>query len=132
MLNIEIGEKIKNARKSWGLSQIELAERLGISFQQIQKYEKGSTRISVVRLFQISKALGIDISHFFEGEENPLNLSDASIKYIADRDDLSNLQPLNKEEVMLLKLFRKIGNKKLKKCVFNHLKGIVEIENMKY
>lgn len=128
MIDIKIGEKIKNARKSWGLSQIELAERLGISFQQIQKYEKGYTRISVMRLYQISEALGVDISHFFGGEKTPPNLSDASLKYTPGGDDPRNLQPLNKDEITLLKLFRKIENKKLRECVFNQIKGIIDIE----
>jgi transcriptional regulator with XRE-family HTH domain len=127
--DIKIGEKIWRARKSWGLSQMELAERVGISFQQIQKYEKGATNISVIRLYQISEALGMDISHFFENEEKASNLADASIKYVARGDDPHNLLPLNKEEITLLKLFRKIKNKKLRKCVFNQLKGIIDIEN---
>ena len=57
-----IGKKIKRIRKALGLSQIALAERIGISFQQIQKYEKGASKISVVRLQQISEALHINIS----------------------------------------------------------------------
>lgn len=129
MRDIKIGEKIKRARKSWGLSQMELAERLGISFQQIQKYEKGTTKISVIRLHQISEALGMDISLFFKNEEKASNLADVSFKYVPDRDDPHNLLPLNKEEIMLLKLFRKIRNKKLRESVLNQLKGIIDIEN---
>jgi transcriptional regulator with XRE-family HTH domain len=49
-----------------------LAERIGVSFQQIQKYEKGATRITVMRLQQISGALGVNITVFFEGGEKNL------------------------------------------------------------
>jgi len=61
-----IGLKIKVIRKGSGMSQIELAEKLGLSFQQVQKYEKGVTRISVFRLQQISEALGVPISFFLK------------------------------------------------------------------
>jgi len=128
--DIKIGEKIKQARKSWGLSQMELAERLGISFQQIQKYEKDATRISVIRLHQISEALGMDIFYFFENEKKTPNLTDSSIKYVPQGDAPHNLLPLDKEEITLLKLFRKIKNKKLRECIFNQLKGIIAIENI--
>ena len=93
MINKKIGLKIKQLRKGWGLSQIELAERIGISFQQIQKYEKGATRISVARLQQISEALGVNITLFFEEEQRPLKVSDV--------DSLDLGQPLNKEEITL-------------------------------
>ncbi|MCK4486139.1 MAG: helix-turn-helix transcriptional regulator, partial [Desulfobacterales bacterium] len=81
MLDKKIGLKIKQIRKSWGLSQIELAERIGISFQQIQKYEKGSTRISVMRLQQISKALGVNITAFFEEGKRAPQVSDLALRY---------------------------------------------------
>lgn len=130
MIDIKIGEKIKNTRKAWGLSQIDLAEKVGISFQQIQKYEKGNTRISVMRLYQIAEALGVDISYFFEEGKKLHTLSDASLKYSAKGDDPWNLLPLDKEEISLLKLFRKIKSKKLKESVFKQLKGIIDIQNM--
>ncbi len=66
MIEKKIGEKIRELRKKKGLSQIELANRIGISFQQIQKYEKGLSKISISRLYQISDALGVDINYFFQ------------------------------------------------------------------
>ena len=127
MINKKIGQKIKLLRKSWGLSQLELAERIGISFQQIQKYEKGATRISVIRLYQIAEALGGDISHFFDKGEKALKVSDPSLEYMPGGNDLNNFQPLNNDEILLLKLFRKIDNKKLRESIFKQLRGIVEM-----
>lgn len=131
MINKRIGKKIKEIRNSWGLSQLELAEKIGISFQQIQKYEKGATRISVTRLYQISEALGVDILNFFITSENGMKVSDASMKYSPKGHDSNNLQPLDKEEIVLLKLFRKIKNKKLRESVLNQLRGIIELEKKK-
>ena len=131
MINKKIGNRIKQIRNSWGLSQLELAERIGISFQQIQKYEKGATKISVVRLYQISEALGVDILDFFKGLEKGVKLSDVSFSYSHNGNNLNKLKPLDKEEIVLLKLFRKIGNKKLRASVLNQLRGIIELETKK-
>ena len=131
MIDKRIGQKIKQIRKSWGLSQSELAERVGISFQQIQKYEKGSTRISVMRLEQISEALGVNITAFFgEGERIP-KVSDLALRYTPGGNRLETFQPLNKEEITLLKLFRKTKNRKVREGILKQLRGVIELENRK-
>ena len=127
----EIGLKIKQIRKSWGLSQIELAEKIGLSFQQIQKYEKGSTRISVMRLQQISEALGVNITTFFEESKKVPQVSDLALRYTPGGDAFEIIQPLNKEEMTLLKLFRKMKNRKVKTGIVAQLRGVIELENHK-
>ena len=131
MLDKKIGQKIKQIRKSWGLSQIELAEKIGISFQQIQKYEKGSTRISVVRLQQIAEALGVNISIFFEEGGKAPQVSDYVLRYIPEGDPFETIQLLNKEEMTLLKLFRKTRNRKVREGIIKQLRGIIELESQK-
>ena len=64
-----IGYKLKLRRVDAGMSQEALGERVGLSFQQIQKYEKGANRISASRLFELTRILEVDISYFFEGFE---------------------------------------------------------------
>jgi len=131
LLEKKIGLKIRHIRKNWGLSQIDLAERIGLSFQQIQKYEKGSTRISVMRLKQISEALGVNITTFFEEEKSALKVSDLALKYSSGGDSHETFQPFDKEEMTLLKLFRKTRNKKVREGIIKQLRGIVELENQK-
>ncbi len=131
MINKKIGQKIKEIRKSWGLSQSELAERIGISFQQIQKYEKGSTRISVMRLQQISEALGVNITAFLEEGERIPRVSDLALRYTPGGDPLETFQPLNKEEITLLRLFRKTRNRKVREGILKQLRGVIELENQK-
>ena len=121
MIEKYIGEKIKKIRKKQGISQIELAERVGLSFQQIQKYEKGLTKISVSRLYQIAKALDIDIHIFFEEQKKPYHLMEKDQEYIPSPF-------LNKEEKDLVNLFRSIENEKIKQSIILLLKGIVEKE----
>lgn len=61
-----IGQKIYSLRLAQGLSRIQLAEVIGVTHQQLQKYEKGSNRISVGRLVLIAKALAKEVSYFYE------------------------------------------------------------------
>ncbi|HTQ13306.1 MAG TPA: helix-turn-helix transcriptional regulator [Rhizomicrobium sp.] len=61
-----VGERVRARRAELGMSQEVLARKLGLSFQQIQKYEKGTNRISAGRLFVIAQALGTPVSRFFE------------------------------------------------------------------
>jgi transcriptional regulator with XRE-family HTH domain len=62
--DVKLGEKICTRRTAGGMSQSELGEALGVSFQQVQKYEKGVNRVSAVRLEQIATALNESISYF--------------------------------------------------------------------
>jgi transcriptional regulator with XRE-family HTH domain len=66
-VDAHIGQKIRARRNLLGLSQTELANAAGITFQQIQKYEKGTNRVGASRLQQFSEALGVPPSYFFDG-----------------------------------------------------------------
>jgi transcriptional regulator with XRE-family HTH domain len=62
-----VGAQVRLRRRMLGVSQERLADQLGLTFQQVQKYERGHNRISASKLFQIAEALQTDISHFFRG-----------------------------------------------------------------
>ena len=66
-VDIHVGKRIRHRRWMVGMTQQQLAERVGIKFQQIQKYETGMNRVSASRLFEISNTLDVSVSHFFEG-----------------------------------------------------------------
>lgn len=109
---------------------MDLAEKIGLSFQQIQKYEKGATRISVMRLQQISEALDVNITDFFGEGENGSRVSDFDSEY-GKKIGMEAPQSLNKEESVLLNCFRKIRNKKIKAGILAQLRGIAELEKQK-
>ncbi len=69
VLNAYLGQRVRMARIALGMSQQTLARKLGLTFQQIQKYERGRNRISASRLFDIARVLGISIEAFYEGLE---------------------------------------------------------------
>jgi transcriptional regulator with XRE-family HTH domain len=66
-----VGMRMRRRREALGISQGRLGRHLGLTFSQIQKYEKGTNRIGAGRLYQISGFLGVPPSHFFEGVETP-------------------------------------------------------------
>ena len=66
-VDAHVGKRVRHRRWMTGMTQQQLAERVGIKFQQIQKYETGMNRISASRLWDIGQALGVPISYFFEG-----------------------------------------------------------------
>jgi len=71
-IDVHIGKRLRDARQAQHMSQMQLAAALRITFQQIQKYEKGTNRISAGRLYEVAHALGLSIAFFFEGIKLPL------------------------------------------------------------
>jgi len=69
-IDIHVGKRLKIRRSLLGLSQEKLAEAIGLTFQQVQKYERGVNRISAGRLYQFSKILSVPITYFYEQFQN--------------------------------------------------------------
>jgi transcriptional regulator with XRE-family HTH domain len=65
-VDAHVGSRVRLRRQMIGMSQEKLGDILGITFQQVQKYEKGSNRVSASRLHHMSKALGVTIQYFFD------------------------------------------------------------------
>jgi len=70
-IDLHVGGRIRMRRKVLGVSQERLAEALGLTFQQVQKYERGSNRVSASKLYEIARALSAPVSYFFEGLSDP-------------------------------------------------------------
>jgi transcriptional regulator with XRE-family HTH domain len=68
-IDAHVGERIRRRRAEAGLTQEQLASALGISYQQIQKYETGANRVSAGRMLEIARELGVEVGDFFEGLE---------------------------------------------------------------
>lgn len=65
-IDVHVGGRIRLRRTLLGISQMALAEAIGLTFQQVQKYEKGANRVSSSRLVDMANALGVSVSYFFE------------------------------------------------------------------
>jgi len=95
----EIGARVKTLRLFRRVTQSALAKRLGVSFQQVQKYELGANRISAGRLFQIAQVLNVEIGFFFEdieidvslkAEPSPSQLTRGDIKFANAMADIKD------------------------------------------
>src|SRR5581483_9956485 len=66
-----VGSRIRQRRIMMGLTQQQLADLIGVTYQQAHKYERGINRVSAGRLFEIARVLGVAVSHFYEGLDQP-------------------------------------------------------------
>lgn len=112
-VDVHIGKRIRLRRNLLELSQKALAEKLGLSFQQVQKYELGISRVVASRLWDMSKVLNVGLSYFFE-EMSKETLSNSPRKrHNNDSSPDQALQPglLGKEEsIQLLKAYYKLSD----------------------
>ena len=79
-VDVHVGKRIRHRRWMTGTTQQQLAESVGIKFQQIQKYETGMNRVSASRLWDIAHALGVTITFFFEGMEGESAAPEAKVE----------------------------------------------------
>lgn len=84
LVDVHVGKRVRHRRWLVGMTQQQLAEKVGIKFQQIQKYETGANRISASRLWDIAEALEVPVSFFFEGLEESAKSDDQKSGVPAD------------------------------------------------
>lgn len=125
IIDENVGTKLRQRRSLLGLSQEKLAEQVGITFQQIQKYENGANRISASRLYEFSKVLDIPVGFFFENTE-----ANESRQGFAESDQSSFDGPddvfQRKETLELIRVYYSIQNPKLRKDLFKLVKSMAE------
>ncbi|MEZ5957638.1 MAG: helix-turn-helix transcriptional regulator [Hyphomonadaceae bacterium] len=119
----KVGQRVRSRRLEIGMSQERLAELLGVTFQQVQKYEKGVNRIAVSRLWDISIALELPVSRFFEG---------VSVRGVAEnRQEFVDDALATPEGAQLMAMFASIKSQKLRRKVVELVKTLTEDEGGK-
>lgn len=114
----KVGQRVRSRRLEIGMSQERLAELLGVTFQQVQKYEKGVNRIAVSRLFDIANALQMSPGKFFEG---------LSARGVAEsRQDYVDDALATPEGAQLMALFASIRSQKIRRKVLELVKTLTE------
>lgn len=108
-IDLHVGKRLRRRRRLLGLTQQQLAQGVGIRFQQIQKYECGANRITASRLFELAEALNVSPSYFYEG----LAASERRAE-IAPANENAEIAPdllHQKETVDLLKAYYRLGER---------------------
>lgn len=131
-VDVYVGTRLKVRRMELGLSQNKIGEMTGITFQQVQKYEKGLNRIGSSRLYEFAKILKVPVSYFFEQYEMTFGqngvFSDNKLNF--DTQDISE-----KEIITLIKNFSAIKDSNVRKSIITLAKTLSkkddeEIENI--
>ncbi|MFK7761208.1 MAG: helix-turn-helix domain-containing protein [Candidatus Midichloriaceae bacterium] len=124
-VDLHVGKKLKQKRLERGISQDDLAGSVNLTFQQVQKYEKGVNRISASKLYDFAKFLKTDITYFFNEIEN-YKISDKNeIDYASDVNQTAfenNIKP--KEIEILTSSYKKISNSEVRKNILALLKSL--------
>ncbi len=115
-----VGQRIRWRRRELKLTQERLGELLELTFQQVQKYEKGVNRVSAGRLYEIAGVLGVPISYFFEGAAEFL---DAEHAEFAEDEDEPHAPVMTPETLELIAAFQKIEDISLRKSLLNTVRA---------
>jgi transcriptional regulator with XRE-family HTH domain len=121
-VDMHVGACLRMRRKMLGLSQDLLAKQMGVSFQQLQKYERGTNRVSASKLYTAAKALRVPVSFFFAGIPNPE--SDADGRPAAHLAALVSTL----EGIELVQLFPTIPNADKRRLVLELVHALAEAE----
>lgn len=123
-IDVHVGGRVRLRRTMVGMSQDKLADSLGLTFQQIQKYEKGVNRIGASRVFEISRILGVPIQFFFDDYDVDTGRSYGFAEAGPD-DGAAMMELLNSPEgVQLCKHFASITDPKIRKRVLELVKSL--------
>jgi transcriptional regulator with XRE-family HTH domain len=125
-VDVHVGSRIRLRRKIMGVSQERLAESLGLTFQQVQKYERGSNRVSASKLYEIAATLQTQIAYFFEGLADPSAIQDGEVAPEAERFVQDFL--LMPEGLELAGLFPKITRARVRRRVLDLVRSMAEEE----
>lgn len=122
-IDIHVGARLRLRRTLLGLSQEKLGEAVGITFQQLQKYERGSNRISASRLFNLSQVLGVPVSYFFDDMPTPEQIATPSPDMPpSETEEFESMA--RRETLELVRAYYRIDDPSVRKRTFELLKAL--------
>lgn len=126
-IDVHVGGRVRLRRMLLGMSQEKLGERLGLTFQQIQKYEKGVNRIGASRLFDMARVLGVPIQFFYDEVPNgdsteATGMADVSTEYVPDLIT-------TREGFELNKAFARIPDARVRRAVVELVRSLANEES---
>ena len=123
-VDVHVGSRVRLRRTLLGMSQERLAEALGLTFQQVQKYERGANRIGASRLHQLSRILEVPVSFFFE-EMTVAPARAASQTGLAEEQAGFAHDPMGRRETLeLVRAYYRIPDEKVRKRIFEMVKAV--------
>lgn len=130
-VDVHVGSRVRMRRTLLGLSQEKLGEAIGLTFQQVQKYERGANRIGSSRLFDLSRVLDVPVSFFFEDMPNavssrsPAQVQAGAVSGAAEKHAVYEADPLARRETLeLVRAYYKIRDPAVRKKLFDMTKAL--------
>jgi transcriptional regulator with XRE-family HTH domain len=121
-VDVHVGLRIRLRRKELGVSQEKLADAIGLTFQQVQKYERAANRVSASKLYEVARALDTSTAYFFEG------LTDDHIRTAAEPGGQTQMQAflLTAEGVELATTFPRIQPSRVRRRILDLVRAMVD------
>src|SRR5689334_23641227 len=126
-IDVHVGQRIRQRRTLLGMSQEKLAEAIGLTFQQVQKYERGANRVGSSRLFDLARVLDVPIAYFFEEMSASTSArSPGRLRGMAEQKPLPfEPDPMAKRETLeLVRAYYRITDPRVRKRVFELTKSL--------
>ncbi len=126
-VDVHVGARVRLRRKLLGMTQTGLGDALGLTFQQVLKYEKGANRISASRLFDLSRVLDVSIEHFFEDMSPEVADSSLAARKSGKAKKPPSYEPdpmVKRETLELVRAYYKIQDTDVRKRVYQLIKGV--------
>lgn len=131
-IDVHVGSRIRLRRTLLGMSQERLGDALGLTFQQIQKYERGVNRVGASRLFDLARVLDVPISFFFDDMPETLSAAQGGASHsrripsFADAQESFADEQMNRRETLeLVRAYYRITDPAVRKRVFELIKSLV-------
>ena len=125
-VDIHVGARVRLRRTLLGMSQEKLGEAIGLTFQQVQKYERGANRVGASRLYDLSRVLDVPVSFFFD--DMPDEISSKSVherREMSESPDPFDNDPMNRRETLeLVRAYYRITDPNQRKKIFELVKSM--------
>jgi len=127
-VDTHVGSRVRMRRKLLGVSQDQLADSLGLTFQQVQKYERGANRISASKLFRIAEILSVEVSYFFDGLPDPIEGvgTDSTMSHV---HDVMHAFLQTSEGVELAEIFPRIASGRVRRQILDLVRTMAAEED---
>src|SRR5690348_6952984 len=124
-IDVHVGTRVRLRRTLLGMSQEKLGEAIGLTFQQVQKYERGANRVGASRLYDLSRVLDVPVSFFFEDLERTTAAAGEGAKPgAADRQESDPM--LKRETLELVRAYYKIPDVQVRRRLFELAKALAK------
>ncbi len=127
-IDVHVGQRLRQRRTLLGLSQEKLGELIGLTFQQVQKYERGANRVSASRLYDLARVLDTDINFFFEDmQEEVAQRSPGQLRALAEPPAPYEAEPdpmAKRETLELVRAYYRIHDPAVRKRLFEMTKAL--------